>query len=72
MASSTGRTRAYGMLRAADLAAHFGKKAVTVVEFGVASGARPWNMIRLKELIERDTGVTLRVVGFDTGAGLPS
>jgi len=62
---------AYGMLRAADLAKYFGKKAVTVVEFGVASGHGLLNMIRLKELIERDTGVTLRVVGFDTGAGLP-
>jgi hypothetical protein len=62
---------AYGLLRAADLAAYFGHRAVTVCEFGVASGAGLVNMIELAAVIERETGVRLRVVGFDTGAGLP-
>lgn len=62
---------AYGMLRAADLAKYFGKKTVTVVEFGVASGHGLLAMVDLAAAIQRETGVALRVVGFDTGAGLP-
>jgi hypothetical protein len=62
----------YGMLRAADCAKYFGKTSVTVIEFGVASGAGLLNMADLAELITQETGVQIRVVGFDTGAGLPS
>lgn len=62
---------AYGMLRAADLARYFGKKKVTVCELGVAQGAGLLNMIELAEQITRETGVEFRVVGFDTGTGLP-
>jgi len=61
----------YGMLRAADIAKYFGKKAVTVVEFGVASGAGLLNMVDLAADIRAETGVELRIVGFDTGQGLP-
>lgn len=61
----------YGMLRAADVATYFGKKAATVIEFGVASGAGLLNMIEVAPLIEKETGVQLRIVGFDTGKGLP-
>ena len=61
----------YGMLRAADVAKYFGKKQVTVVEFGVASGNGLLNMINLAPEIEKETGVELRIVGFDTGKGLP-
>jgi hypothetical protein len=62
----------YGMLRAADLAKYFGKKCVTVIEFGVASGAGLLNMADLAPLIEEETGVKLRIIGFDTGQGLPA
>lgn len=62
----------YGMLRAADLAKYCGKKGVTVIEFGVANGAGLCNMIELAPLIERETGVQFRIVGFDTGEGLPA
>jgi hypothetical protein len=61
----------YGMLRAADLAKYFGRKYVTVIEFGVASGAGILNMMSLASLIEKETDVSLRIVGFDTGRGLP-
>ncbi len=61
----------YGMLRAADVAKYFGANRATVVEFGVASGTGLLNMISLASLIERETGVSLRIVGFDTGRGLP-
>jgi hypothetical protein len=62
----------YGMLRAADVAKYCGKQSVTVIEFGVASGAGLLNMIHLTPMIEKETGIKLRIVGFDTGHGLPS
>jgi hypothetical protein len=61
----------YGMLRAADCAKYFGKTRVTVIEFGVASGAGLLNMVELASLITAETGVAFRIVGFDTGKGLP-
>ncbi len=61
----------YGMLRAADVAKYFGTRCVTVIEFGVASGAGLLNMIDLAFAIEKETGLELRIVGFDTGRGLP-
>lgn len=61
----------YGMLRAADTASFFGKSAVTACEFGVATGMGLTNMAEVAELIQAETGIRFRVVGFDTGAGLP-
>lgn len=63
---------AYGMLRAADNARYFGHDEVTVVEFGVASGAGLVNMSDVAKLIFEETGVRFRIYGFDTGAGLPA
>jgi hypothetical protein len=63
---------AYGMLRAADLARFVGKRAVTVCEFGVATGNGLMNMVEVAGLIRAETGVEIRVVGLDTGEGLPS
>jgi hypothetical protein len=63
---------AYGMLRAADNAKYIGAGSVTVVEMGVASGNGLLNMIDCARLITAETGITFRIVGFDTGAGLPS
>jgi len=62
---------AYGMLRAADIARFFGKTSVTACEFGVATGAGLGNMAQLAAIIQAETGVRFRVVGFDTGSGLP-
>jgi hypothetical protein len=62
----------YGMLRAADVAKFFGLKQVTAIEFGVASGSGLLNMIELATMLERETGIGFRIVGFDTGTGLPS
>lgn len=61
---------AYGMLRAADLASYFGKREVTICEFGVAQGAGLLNMIELAQEITQETGVKFRIYGFDTGEGL--
>jgi hypothetical protein len=62
----------YGMLRAADCAKYFGQSSVTAIEFGVASGAGLLNMVHLAKLITEETGIQFRIVGFDTGSGLPS
>lgn len=61
----------YGMLRAADTASFFGKSAVTACKSGVATGMGMTNMTVMAELIQAETGIRFRVVGFDTGAGLP-
>jgi hypothetical protein len=63
---------AYGMLRAADLARFLGKSKVTVCEFGVATGNGLMNMVELAGPIREETGVEVKVVGLDTGAGLPT
>jgi len=62
---------AYGMLRAADCARYFGMTRITAIEFGVASGAGLLAMVNLAELIRAEAGVEFRIVGFDTGRGLP-
>lgn len=63
---------AYGILRAADLARFLGKSRATVCEFGVATGNGLLNMVELAELVRARTGVEIRVVGLDTGEGLPA
>lgn len=62
----------YGMLRAADQAKYLGYKEVIALEFGVSSGAGLLNMVELSKLIYEETGVNIKVVGFDAGDGLPS
>jgi hypothetical protein len=62
---------AYGMLRAADLARYLGLKRVSVCEFGVATGNGLLAMIDLAKRIGSETGTEFRIVGFDTGEGLP-
>jgi len=62
---------AYGMLRAADLARYLGLKRVTICEFGVATGNGLIAMVDLAGRLEPESGISFRIVGFDTGAGLP-
>lgn len=62
---------AFGILKAADLAAEMGIKRIAVVEFGVASGRGLLSMCRIAEAVSKLTGVHIDVVGFDTGAGMP-
>ena len=63
---------AYSILRAADQALEYGYSKLTIIEFGVASGAGLLNMCRIAEQTSRATGIQFRVVGFDTGAGMPA
>jgi hypothetical protein len=62
---------AYGMVRAANIAKGMGKKSVTICEFGVAEGRGLLNMIALAKQIEPAVGIKFRIVGFDSGEGLP-
>jgi len=62
---------AYAMLQAADQALRWGLPTVTVVEFGVASGAGLMNLADVGRRITRETGVQFQIVGFDSGAGMP-
>jgi len=63
---------AFGVLSAAKRALQYGIKEITVIEFGVSSGAGLLNMSSLSEHAERATGVKIRVAGFDSGAGMPA
>jgi hypothetical protein len=48
-----------------------GHTAVTVVELGVAGGNGLVCLCDLKRDIQSEVGITINVVGFDTGEGLP-
>jgi hypothetical protein len=63
---------AYGLFRAADVARYFELGRVTACEFGVAAGAGLLNLVELADVVTESTGVEIRVVGFDTGTGLPT
>ena len=62
---------AWGLLDAADSAAAAGLPGVLALEFGVAAGAGLLNMAGIAERVSAVTGVDVRVVGFDTGKGMP-
>jgi hypothetical protein len=61
---------AFGIRSAALEAASLGYPGITVVEFGVAGGNGLLAIEAHASAIERMTGVSVRVVGFDTGTGL--
>jgi hypothetical protein len=46
--------------------------AITVVEFGVCTGGGLLSMEEHARQIESSTGVSIKVVGFDSGDGLPT
>jgi hypothetical protein len=62
---------AWGLLDAADAAAAAELPGVLGLEFGVAAGAGLLNMAGIAERVSAVTGVDVRVVGFDTGKGMP-
>jgi hypothetical protein len=62
---------AYGMMRAAEWARNCGRNAVTVCEFGLASGDGLAAMVDLAARLGREMGVRFRVCGFDGAVGLP-
>lgn len=62
---------AFPLLRAADLAKEWGFQSLTVLEFGVASGAGLLNICNIAERVRQTTGISFRIVGFDSGQGMP-
>jgi hypothetical protein len=62
---------AFCLLDAADRAAALGLRQISVIEFGVASGAGLLNICENAAAITKLTGVDFAIYGFDTGAGLP-
>jgi hypothetical protein len=65
------RQYAFGLLKAADEARARGIASITVVELGVGSGTGFLNLCELAARVTRETGVEMRLAGFDTGEGLP-
>jgi hypothetical protein len=62
---------AASILRAADVARGLGLPGLTVLEFGVASGAGLSNMCQVAGLVSAETGIDIQIAGFDTGSGMP-
>ncbi|MAV64846.1 MAG: hypothetical protein CMG00_06630 [Candidatus Marinimicrobia bacterium] len=62
---------AFGLFESADMAISLGKKRVTVIEFGVASGAGLINIQKIAENVTKHTGIEFDIFGFDTGMGMP-
>ena len=63
---------AYSLLKAADQARECGIEEITAVEFGVAAGTGLINISNLSKKVTDATGVRIKVVGFDTGKGMPA
>lgn len=61
----------YGVLQGAALAKVLGLQRVSVLEFGVASGAGLLSMEQIAERCEDLVDIKIDVYGFDTGTGLP-
>jgi hypothetical protein len=63
---------AYGVYWAAIQAQRLGLAAISAIEFGVAGGRGLLALEKASLEIERETGVRVRVFGFDTGEGMPA
>lgn len=61
-----------GVLGAADQALRQGVQRIAVIEFGVAGGNGLLALESYAAAVEGETGVSIRVYGFDAGAGLPT
>lgn len=61
-----------GVLKAADQAREEKVPKILAVEFGVAAGNGLLALQDIAEAVERETGVMVEVVGFDSGAGMPA
>ena len=61
----------WGVLQGCALGKVLGLSRVSVMEFGVASGAGLLSLERIAERAEKSIGIEIEVYGFDTGFGLP-
>ncbi len=62
---------AYGVYEGARRAKELGLKEITVIEFGVANGRGLLAMALYADKIEKDLGVKINVLGYDSGEGMP-
>lgn len=62
---------AYGLQCAADHARKLGKDEIWALEFGVAAGRGLRNLSELAAQVSQETGIKIRLAGFDTGSGMP-
>jgi hypothetical protein len=63
---------AYPAVRASELAVRLGYKQVTWIEFGVASGNGLIALEQIKSVVEQHLPITVTIIGFDMGSGLPT
>ena len=63
---------AYGLLMATQTAKQYGCKSIAVAEFGVFNGRGLRLMASMTERLSRQSGVAIKVYGFDTGDGIPA
>lgn len=61
-----------GLLYAADQAARENRDRFAALEFGVAEGYGLLALQRHAAAVERETGVSISVYGFDSGEGMPA
>lgn len=64
-------TYAHLVFEAAKAAKSLGVKRISIIEFGVAGGNGLLQFEDISTQVEKYTGVTIDVFGFDTGTGLP-
>lgn len=62
---------AYGIFEAAQRAKQLGISQITVIEFGVANGRGLMAMALYANKVEAALGVSIKVLGFDSGEGMP-
>ena len=63
---------AFPILAAAEHAREIGIDRLTLIEFGVASGAGLLNMCDLADRTAKATGVRFEIFGFNLGTGMPA
>jgi len=62
---------AFSLLTAVERAKELGIESVSVIEFGVATGAGLMNMSRIAKKLSKIYKINITVHGFDTGKGMP-
>lgn len=62
---------AFGVYEGAKRAKELKLKEITVIEFGVANGRGLLAMALYADKIEKDLGIKIHVLGYDSGAGMP-
>lgn len=62
---------AYGLLKAGERAIKMGLKSITVIEFGVGNGVGLINLEKIAKRLEKELNIKYKIVGFDTGVGMP-